>query len=168
MLNKGILEIDNNNVMHVRVLELHGAKGQAGRTPTIDLPTVLIATQGQVDELYTDGDTVIIEYEKEDTSKPVVIGSFGTKKKLGRYKVASIESFEKAALPKQTTIGNVTSKEIAMLTGVNANVQIQISKLKETIEEQANEIKGLRKDVSKIATYIKTHRLGEDGEEGVK
>lgn len=138
MLNKGILE-EVEGILRVRVLENNGEKGQSGSSLGKDLPKALFAiTAGQRGQ-YKNGDAVIVGYEKDDINKPIVLGLFTDVDRGLEYNASALQVASKAILPKDTTIGKVTPKEIATLEGSTENIPQTLTEIKKQIKQNKNE-----------------------------
>lgn len=82
------------------------------------------------------GDVVYVGFENNDKSKPIIIGYVYIDKEYSTRQGISAQSIDvlaTASLPKETTIGSVSSYSISMLQGTRANVQGQIDELEERI-----------------------------------
>lgn len=163
MLNKGILERVNGE-LRVRVLENSGEKGTAGASVSEDLPTTLFVYRKGVGGEYQEGDAVIVGYEKDDISRPVVIGRFLEDNAGGGVKIESgtLTIDQKATLPQNTTIGSVKAREIGMLQGLKGNIQAQINNVTRLIG-QRNETEPMQK----YKMYI-TDAITAQGEKSVQ
>lgn len=145
MLNKGILESVNGE-LRVRVLENSGEKGTAGASVSEDLPTTLFVYRKGVGGEYQEGDAVIVGYEKDDISRPVVIGRFLTDATGEGVTIegGTLIIDKKVTLPQNTTIGAVKAREIGMLQGLKGNIQAQINNVTRLIG-QRNETEPMQK-----------------------
>lgn len=159
MINKGIIE-EVNGELRVRVLENNGEKGKAGATASNDLPVPLFIYVGNLKDQYQDGDKVVVCYEKDDIEKPIVLGRFvEAAQTTTNASFNNIEVDNRANLPQATTIGKITAKEIAALSGVQSNIQGQLRDLDKKLivaaEKKSLEIKRF---------YTSANPISESGE----
>lgn len=117
MFNYGIIEIYKGHTK-VRVLVNNGENGQAGSTPSKDLPDAIISSRDK--DAYKDGDTVIVGYVYNDRAHPVVLFPYGDKEPTaGKRTEKLLKVTDTAELPENTTIGKVKGSEIKNLKGLD-------------------------------------------------
>jgi hypothetical protein len=134
MINKGFIERTAEGELRVRVLERNGEKGAAGSTPTRDLSETVLPVRNGVTNDYQDGDAVFVDWEK-DIGDAMVLGKFHSATDImPSYTMSTLEVQGKATLNQDTSIGNVSPKDIAMLQGVTSNVQLQFQKITDDYE----------------------------------
>lgn len=147
MLNYGIVEIYKGQIK-VRVLVHNGKKGQAGATPSKDLPNAVVNSRDK--EAYKDGDTVVVGYVYNDTSHPVILFPYGEKEPTAGQRTEKLLSvIDTAKLPQNTNIGKVKGSEIENLRGLN---YLLVEKIKQI--EKANSKLG--STVGDIASILDT------------
>lgn len=147
MLNYGIIE-EHQGQLKVRVLVHNGAKGQAGSTPTKDLPNAVVDSREK--NGYKDGDTVVVGYIYGDTAHPVVLFPYGARKATASERELSmVEVVNTAKLPKNTNIGDITGDELYSLKGIKYPL---IEKLKRMEESSASkkELKRVKETIPDI------------------
>ena len=139
MIYRGIVEeIINPFTVKVRVPLIHRIKSSTQHVINSELPDASICTLARSHPNLCIGDVVIVGFENNDLSKPIILGHL--------YK----ESFDKSAesielndltvisethLSRNTSIGDVSSFELAQLTGIKDNLQKQIDLLASKIEK---------------------------------
>lgn len=149
----------------VRIPILNKLSSSVGATPTNELAVATIATPPGISPKFRTGDLVFIEYEENDTSKPVIVGRmFNTL----TSNIASDAYFDSvtvsvnATLPKDSNVGDTTSQNLIYLNGLNSNIQYQLDNInieKDNLQTQINEISfelnSLQKDITQLQTQFK-------------
>lgn len=136
MIAKAIVEevLDKYSI-RVRIPSIDRTYQSSVHVDSNDLDVAVICTLPGCDPNIKVGDIVIVASDdaEEDT---IILGHLYRTKKtetlcdmlLSKLNVANV-----ATLPEDTTIGNVSSFELQQLTGIRANVQLQITQLQEQV-----------------------------------
>lgn len=153
MLTKAIVESIDGYKAKVRIPTYNGKAGDLYATPTKDLSSAIICSLSNIRNPISVGDVVIVGFEDNDTSKPIIVGTlFRSVKSEQNPDIYSrvLESTASAVLPGDTTIGKVKPLEIQMLTGLKANVQSQLNQLNDKIDNlgSGESIVAVENDVS--------------------
>ena len=120
------------------------------RVPTLDRVTTSqistsnenlnVATICSLPNCYTNiqvGDVVIVGFEDNTYYTAVILGHLCRSSESSTYanlKLNDLLVNTKATLPRETTIGDVSSQEVSCLSGINDNIQRQLDSLKEQIQ----------------------------------
>ena len=94
-----------------------------------DLHTASICTLPRADINLMCGDVVIIGFENDDLGKPIILGYLYRADYAANgldINLNSLEVVSTARLSSDTSIGNVTSTDIACLQGIGGNIQAQL------------------------------------------
>lgn len=124
-----------SNKYKVRIPVLHGDGVVADSTKDDLLPSAVICGLPGSDYNYQKGDIVFIDFEENDYGKPVILGSLylTTSKTNTRpdLKVSSLDasptsndgafSANKVVLPENTTIGDISYKDLKSLVALRNN-----------------------------------------------
>lgn len=128
-LTKAYIVEKVNNQYRVRIPIYHGIEGSSNYTPDEELPLATASTIKGANNIYLVGDVVYVDFEENDLSKPVIFGALmldDYSKGYPDMQVDSLTATGKVVLPESTSIGKVTSTEIAALAGIKGNIQNQI------------------------------------------
>lgn len=133
MITKGIVEhiIDKYSIK-VRIPVYNKIEGVVGATPSKELSTASICTISHFDPNLSVGDIVFVGFEDNNTAKPIILGVLYknlNSSSAGDLILNSLKVNVNTSLSSETTIGNITSKEISYLSGLNENIQTQIDDL---------------------------------------
>lgn len=140
MITKGIVEsiVDNYSVK-VRIPMYDKIDGAKNATPNSDLSIATVCTlPGAVNQVQV-GDIVFVGFEDNDISRPVILGQLYRniqESSLCSLNIDSIVVSNSAKFNEQTTIGDVSYKDISSLIGVRSNLQQQL----DTVIDKINEI----------------------------
>lgn len=139
MIARGIVEkIYEPNKVAVRVPVFDKSSTSNGKTPTDQLGVASICVLPNCIPNVRVGDVVYVGFENNDVSSPVILGYMYLDKEYetqqGLY-ADSISVRSGAVLPNNTTIGDVTAKEISYLKGLNSNLQLQINYLLDEVRK---------------------------------
>jgi hypothetical protein len=141
MLNFGIIE-EHSGTLKVRVLINNGDGDQIGSTKTKDLPVPII--DSRLKNGYKAGDTVVVGYVYDDTSRPCVLFPYGDKRPTpAEREEKAIKVLDTATLPIKTEIGDVKDSEIQNLKGLNFL-------LIEKIRQMEDAINDLKKSIARL------------------
>ena len=135
MIVRGFVEaiVDDTHVK-VRVPKVNKMEGAVGATPTAELAIGVVCTPPGYSPRLRRGDVVIIGYENDDESSPVVLGLLFTLNNdtTANVKVDSLKVKVDTNLSENTTIGNVSKENIQFLQGLRDNAQSQLDLLSHT------------------------------------
>ena len=123
MILKGIIEdIISQSRVKVRIPLLHRLTSSVEYVQTEDIPEAQICTlPGTVPNLQC-GDVVIVAFENNDLSRPIILGYLFTEAISSSAFSSTFESLNvrnTTYLSKDTTIGEVTPAELNCLKGVH-------------------------------------------------
>lgn len=133
MITKAIIEevIDCYSV-RVRIPLYNKLDGVQSATPKDELSIAPICSIPNCKISFNKGDIVFVSFEEDLIEQPVVIGHL-LKENMGNtffeITTSEIEVKNSAVLPSNTTIGEVSSLEIACLQGIKNNISIDIDDL---------------------------------------
>ena len=148
MIYKGIVEqIVDPYTIKVRIPKLHSVKASNEYIPTESLPNATVCTLPKTHPNIYLGDIVMVGFENNDYSKPVILGHL-YKESFGEHSI-STEMYElivtsHANLPAKTQIGKVTAEELSHLSGTAGNLQKQLDLLQEKITKLEGIIDSLK------------------------
>lgn len=141
MITKGIVQeiIDPYNIK-LRLPTLDGAEYSSEGIPNEYLNTAIICSPPNTQYNFEIGDIVIVGFEDDDLSKPIILGFLF--KQDGNTSTMKINSQSLDStynnLGEYTYIGNVKPNEIKALEGVRGNIQAQIDYISELIDSLKN------------------------------
>lgn len=141
MLTKGIVEklIDSYKIK-VRIPVYNKPNYVNGATSTDNLYEACICTLPNCSINVQVGDIVILGFEDDDTSQPIILGCLYAKD-ITDSKIDlisnSLQALNSATLPQNTSIGKVTARDLGYLTGLKSNVQGQIDTISSYLTNQA-------------------------------
>lgn len=166
MVCKAIIEqIVSDYKVKVRIPTFHRGEESVGCTPSIDIPTATICVPPSIYPSLKVKDVVFVDFEDDNVDKPVVMGvlfSSNCYNIKSDIKGNSLIIDVNAKLPKDTTIGEVTSQNIQHLTGLNNNAQKQLdnndSRLKKIEKDGCGETISILQQIDK---YLKL-QLGDE------
>lgn len=133
MVTKAIItEIVDKYQVRVRIPIYDKADYSATATPDRELSIGPVSTQPGISPNFAVGDVVIVSFEEDIISKPIILGKLYTS--ANSNAVSDITSnmltvCASAKLPKATTIGDVSASDIAKLKNISGNIQNQIDGL---------------------------------------
>lgn len=134
MLTKGIVEklIDSYKIK-VRIPVYNKPNYINGATSTDNLYEACICTLPNCYINVQAGDVVILGFEDDDVSQPIILGCLYAKD-ITDSKIDlisnSLQALNSASLPQNTSIGKVTAKDLGYLTGLKSNIQGQIDTIR--------------------------------------
>lgn len=136
MITRGIIEksIDQYHVK-VRIPSVDRVDTSSVHTSTDNLNTAVFATLPGCEVRLQPGDVVIVSIEDFDEGA-TILGYLYRNESIQKQIVQNLSSLtvgESAKLPISTTIGKVSSSELAHLSGVNENLQKQLNDIKERL-----------------------------------
>lgn len=141
MLTKGIVEklIDSYKIK-VRIPVYNKPNYINGATSTDNLYEACICTLPNCYINVQVGDIVILGFEDDDISQPIILGCLYAKD-ITDSKIDlisnSLQALNSATLPQNTSIGKVTARDLGYLTGLKSNVQGQIDTINSYLTNQA-------------------------------
>ncbi len=138
MIRRAIVEqVVNPFRVKVRIPEVDRAKKSSQHISTDELDELTVCVPAGWHPNFQIGDIVIVSYDVFSPDESVVIG-FLYKENLESISEVDITQLivsSYAKLPKNTTIGDVTSIQLQNLTGVKDNIQKQLDSLQEQINQ---------------------------------
>ena len=141
MLTKGIVEeITTPYSIKVRLPIYDKLKDAPNATSTENLSQAIICALPNSSNHVSLGDIVIVGFEDNDTSKPIILGTLFCENLPRTYEDLDVRVFTTHSTTKlfdQTSIGKVTPEEIKSLRYIRDNIQGQI----DTLQEQINNIR---------------------------
>ena len=143
MVVRGLVEaISDNTHVKVRIPKINKSENAIGATPSSELATAVISTPPGYSPKIKRGDAVIVAFENDDESSPVILGLlFNPNNKTKADAVLdSLQVAVNAVLPIETTIGELSSDNIATLIGIRENIQIQLDRIVNNINDNTNKI----------------------------
>ena len=134
MVTKGIVEeIINIYQAKVRLPVYDGFADTKNATPSNELTIASICNIPNIYNTIAVGDIVYVAFEDNDLGNPVILGQLYKEEmntladiKLNSANINQLAVNKNASLPQNTSIGSISSKEIAALSGVKDNIQNQI------------------------------------------
>lgn len=137
MLALGIVEqINDEYSVKVRIPILHRAKTDVNATPTELLPDATICTFSKSNPNYLEGSVVVVGFDRNDLTAPIIIGELMTDKENNNetsIELSFLKVNENCQLPSGTSIGVVTPHDISCLEGVRVSIQKQLDDLQERV-----------------------------------
>ena len=129
MIVKGLINSNlGNSSYSVRIPTLD--KVEAASLNNQSLRTAEVSSPLNCGSQYLSNDSVYIEFENRDSSKPVILGSSTlTSDSVSDYKFNSLVVNNKSSLSEDTTIGEVSPEEISCLKETKSNIKEQFNSL---------------------------------------
>lgn len=160
MITKGIVEeILTDYSIKVRLPILDSIEGTRDATSTSDLSEAIICTTPNSEINFTVGDIVVVGFEDNDDSKPIILG-FLSKESGNTSSISNnlskLNVNVSAKLPKDTSIGNISSQDISMLQGAKFNIQSQLNNTNEAIDNTNTSVDKLEKTIDSLSKSIGT------------
>lgn len=127
-----VSEVIDNKTCKVRIPIFNQTKASALATPDSELSEATICTIPNYAPNVRVDDIVYVGFEDNDYGRPILLGYLYTDKDIETYGdlvLGSLEVKTNATLPKDTSIGDVKSKELAYLQGLRSNIQGQIDSI---------------------------------------
>ena len=150
MLFKGTVEkIIDNYTLKVRIPFLHKINSALNHTLTEDLPIAQICTLPNTRPNIRVGDIVIVGFENNDLSRPMILGHlFSDNESLTACSPVfnSMEVKYDTILGSNTHIGDITPQQLQCLLGIKENIQAQLNIIKTDLslmQEEINRLKSL-------------------------
>lgn len=142
-----ISEVFSPNKVRVRVPLFNKIDGVNGSTPKNELSMACVCSLPNCKVAPQSGDVVLVGFEEDNTSKPVVLGFLSKESDISStvdIKCEKLEALGDVILDKRTTIGKVTPENIECLEGLEDNVDEKFESLDtdiDKINEAASELK---------------------------
>lgn len=139
MLTKGIVEeIVDQYTIKVR-LPIYDKLAESMQSTSIeDLAEAIICTIPNITNTLSINDIVIVGFEDDDISKPIILGQLYRNKEsdsIANLKLGELTTISTTKLNYNTFIGNITPNEIETLSGAKDNLQRQIDLLNDEIQQ---------------------------------
>lgn len=153
MLKKGIIESVFDDKAIVRIPNIDKSLSAVANIPDSDLTPSPISTLPGIQPKLQAGDVVIIGFEDDNFSKPIILGTLLSRatSSVCNITVDSLTTNGKSNLNQDTFIGNISPTNIESLAGYNTqlgtdiqNINITINQLTERIKELESKIKNLQ------------------------
>ena len=139
MVTKGIItEIISKYQARVRIPIYNKAEESPTATPNEELSIGPVNTLPGINPNISVGDVVIIAFEQDIYTDPVILGLLYTENSSRGFsdvKAGELSVISEAILPSKTTIGSVKGDQIASLENVKGNIQNQIDLLSDKFTE---------------------------------
>lgn len=134
MVTKGIVEeIINVYQAKVRLPVYDGFADTKNATPSDELTIASICNIPNIYNTIAVGDIVYVAFEDNDLGNPVILGQLYKEEmntladlKLNSANINQLTINKNTSLPQNTSIGSISSKEIAALSGIKDNIQNQL------------------------------------------
>lgn len=137
MLALGIVErVVDEYTVKVRIPILHRSPSDVNATPTDLLPDASICTFSKSYPNYIEGCVVVVGFDRNDLTAPIILGELMTDKDIGNetgMRLTSLEVNGSCTLPIDTSVGEVNSHDISCIKGTRVNIQSQLDNLEERI-----------------------------------
>ena len=138
--------LDPHHVV-VRIPTLNKYDKASGATPDHELSTAIVAAPSGTHVEFSVGDAVLVDFEVEDLSKPVIVGSLfnqKTKNQQNVFEVNQLKVGAESTLPENTSIGEVSKDSIRLLRGLELDeaetLQSRLDAVKDTQETHTKNI----------------------------
>lgn len=118
MIVKAIVESypDENSRVRIRIPKFHKLKGVATSTPTKDLPFAATCSLPGIKPVYIPDDIVFVDFENDDTSKPVIVGKLNYKNdevsSISDINAGTLNVISNATLSNETQVGNISYDDL--------------------------------------------------------
>ena len=133
MITKGIVEELKGYQAKVRLPIYDGLANTKNATSNENLSYATVCVTTNLNNSLNVGDIVYVSFEDNDKGKPVILGQLYKEEmntladiKLNSANINQLTVNKNASLPQNTSIGSISSKEIAALSGIKDNIQNQI------------------------------------------
>ena len=137
MITKAIVEeVLDRFTIRVRIPSIDRTYQSNIRVNTEDLDVAVVCTLPGCDPNIKPGDVVIVSSEDAEED-PIILGYLYRSKQTDTYidlMMSRLNVLDEAALPHNTTVGDVSAFEIQQLSGVTSNLQFQIDQLRAEIQ----------------------------------
>lgn len=154
MLDRGIIvaTLDSYH-FKVRIPSLNKSDSAVGGTPNNELYTAVVSSSPGVYPALRVGDVVIVGYENDDVSRPIIIGLLFNRDFSDTESDAIFSSLTvnvNAVLPEDTSIGEITSDNIYSLKNLDMNIREKFNTQDIHAERVDSELLGLHSDIVRI------------------
>lgn len=151
MLTKAyISDIINSNSIKIRMPLFNKIDGVNGATPKSELSIACVCSLPNFITAPQTGDIVIVGFEEDDTSKPVILGYLSKNTEsnsMTDIKCNKLVAIDDVELNEHTTIGEVLPENIKCLKNLKANINT-------TFQQTGNAIENINKSIDKIKTNV--------------
>ena len=141
MITKGIVEqiIDATHIK-VRMPFIDGISGNKQATPTDLLSDAIICALPNSNNIVNEGDIVFLGFENNDIGKPIILGHlFKESNTYIDLIIRKLEVNSSCYLPSETSIGDITSTQLKMLSGLSSNIQGQLDAITDRLSKLEGE-----------------------------
>lgn len=136
MVTKGVVEEIIGYKAKVRLPIFDDIASSSTSIKSKDLSSATLCSLANADYALSIGDVVYVAFEDNDNDKPVILGHLYREKKTNTtpgLSLSTLSTTSTTKLSEETYIGNVSPLEIKYLTGTTSNIQDQIDKLSDRI-----------------------------------
>lgn len=118
MILKAIVESypDENSRVRIRIPKFHKLKNVATSTPTKDLPFATTCSLPGIKPVYIPNDIVFVDFENDDTSKPVIVGKLNFKNdttdSISDITAGTLKVNSNTTLSDETVVGSINYTEL--------------------------------------------------------
>lgn len=153
MLKKGIIEAVDGDKATVRIPNIDKSLSAVANISDSDLTPSPISTLPGIHPKLQAGDIVILGFEDDNFSKPVILGTLLSKPTSSVCNITanSFISTGASKFNKDTAIGDVSPQNIEALLGYNtqlatdlANLRNQVSELQKLVSELSEQVRYLQ------------------------
>lgn len=150
-MQKAIVESIDGTKARVRMPELHKISGAVGATPSSEIPLAAICTVPGCRPNLRPGDVVLVDFENEDYGMPIIIGTLFTENgysSIADLELGSLRVKANVKLPEDTSIGNVTYKNIMNIENTYEDIQQAIDNIRKSIDKISERIDRLESEAN--------------------
>ena len=166
MLTKAyISDIINSSLIKVRIPLFNKIDGVNGATPKSELSTACVCSLPNFITAPQTGDIVIVGFEEDDTSKPVVLGYLSKNTEsnsMTDIKCNKLVAIDDVELNEHTTIGDILPENIKCLKNLKHNINTTFQETNKSIDNINKKIETINTNISDNTTSI------EANEESIK
>lgn len=118
MIVKAIIESypDENSRVRIRIPKFHKLKNVATSTPTDELPFASTCSLPGIKPVYIPNDIVFVDFENDDTSKPVIVGKLNYKNdevnSISNITAGTLKVQSNTMLSDETQVGTINYSDL--------------------------------------------------------
>ena len=152
MLKKGIIESVNENTAVVRIPGIDKSTFAVANISTKDLTPCPISTLPGIKPNLQVGDIVIVGFEDDNVSKPIILGTLLSKPTTSLCNITadSFVSVGSSKFNEETSIGSVSPTNLRSLVGYNTQLGTDMQNLLEIINNLNKKIEDLESRLSNL------------------